>query len=60
MLKKKKKSPFARHWWLMSIILATWEAKIWRTVVQGQPKQIVHKTPSPKQLEQNGLEMYLE
>jgi hypothetical protein len=26
--------------------LATWEAEIRRITVQGQPRQIVHKTPS--------------
>jgi hypothetical protein len=29
----------------MPVILATWEAEIRRTAVQGQPEQIVHKTP---------------
>jgi hypothetical protein len=28
----------------MSVILATWEVEIERTVVQGQPGQKVHKT----------------
>jgi hypothetical protein len=28
----------------MSIILATWEAKIRRIVIQGQPEQIVQET----------------
>jgi hypothetical protein len=27
----------AECWWLTSVILATWEAKIRRTVVPGQP-----------------------
>jgi hypothetical protein len=31
----------ARHQWLISIILATWEAEIWRIAVQSQPRQIV-------------------
>jgi hypothetical protein len=30
------------------IILATWEAEIGRISVQGQPKQIVFETSSPK------------
>jgi hypothetical protein len=38
----------ARCWWLTPIILATWEAEIGRTAVQGQLEEIVCKTPSPK------------
>jgi hypothetical protein len=38
----------AGHWWLMRIILDTWEAEIERSSVQGQPGQIVHEIPSPK------------
>jgi hypothetical protein len=34
-LKKKKK--IAGCWWLMPVILATKEAKMWRTEVPGQP-----------------------
>jgi hypothetical protein len=30
----------------MPVILATWEAKIRRIIVQGQPRQKVHKTSS--------------
>jgi hypothetical protein len=32
--------------WLISIIPATQEAEIWRTMVQGQPRQKVCKNPS--------------
>jgi hypothetical protein len=35
-----------KHQWLTPIILTTWEAKIERIAVQGQPGQIIHKTLS--------------
>jgi hypothetical protein len=41
LLKKKKIVVWDRHRWLMSIILATWEAEIRRLEVRGQPGQIV-------------------
>jgi hypothetical protein len=31
-----------------------------RMTVQGQAEQIVHETPSPKQPEHNGLEVFLK
>jgi hypothetical protein len=41
----------------MPVILATWGAEIRRIMVQGQPRKIAWKTPSPKQPEQNVLKM---
>jgi hypothetical protein len=34
----------ARCWWLMLIILATWEAEIRKIILPSQPRQIVHET----------------
>jgi hypothetical protein len=42
----KEKKILARQWWLMPVILATWEAEIRRIKVQSQPRQTVHKTLS--------------
>jgi hypothetical protein len=44
----------------MPVILATWEAMIERNGVQDQLSQIVLKTQSPKEPEQNGLEVWLK
>jgi hypothetical protein len=46
--------------WLTPIILATWDAEIRRILVQDQLGQIVCETPSPKQPEQNGLQVWLK
>jgi hypothetical protein len=32
----------------MPVILVIWKAEIGRIAVRGQPRQIVHETPSPK------------
>jgi hypothetical protein len=45
---KKKKKKQARSQWLTPLILANWEAEIWRIMVQGQPRQTVHETPISK------------
>jgi hypothetical protein len=45
---KVKKCILAGHWWLTPVILATWEADIRRIMVQGHPKQIIHKNPISK------------
>jgi hypothetical protein len=43
-LRKLFKS-IARHWWLRPVILATWEAEIWRIHVSGQPRLTTLETP---------------
>jgi hypothetical protein len=42
----------------MPVIPATWEAKIGRMVVLGQPRQGVHKTPS-QPIAESGDGVYL-
>jgi hypothetical protein len=37
-------SKLAGFWWLMLVVIATWEAEIRRITVQGQPGQNVYKT----------------
>jgi hypothetical protein len=44
----QKSTAVVRHQWLTPVILATWEAEIRRIKFQGQPRQIVHKSPSTK------------
>jgi hypothetical protein len=46
--------------WLTPIILAAWEAEIRRLAVPGQPRHVIPETPSPKQPEQNGVEVWLK
>jgi hypothetical protein len=41
-----KKVRLSQAAWFTPVILATWEAEIGRIMVQGQPGQIVPKTPS--------------
>jgi hypothetical protein len=43
----------ARHWWLMSVILAAWEAEIRNIKVRSQPWQI----PSIEKVRWSGLKM---
>jgi hypothetical protein len=42
----------------MPVILAILEVKMSKIVVGDQPRKIVCKIPSPKQSEQNGLEVW--
>jgi hypothetical protein len=37
----KDKIILARCWWLIPVILTTWQAEMRKIVVQGQPKKIV-------------------
>jgi hypothetical protein len=45
MVKKKAR---AGCQWLTPVILPIWEAEIRRITAQGQSRQIVHETSSPK------------
>jgi hypothetical protein len=38
----------AGHWWLTSVILATWEAEIGRIIIQVRPCQKVCDIPSQR------------
>jgi hypothetical protein len=40
----------------MPVILATWEAEIWRIMVWGQPRQTVHETPPTLQNNQRKID----
>jgi hypothetical protein len=42
-----KKGVLSRSWWLMPIILASWEAEIRRIAVQDQPEQKKLMRPPP-------------
>jgi hypothetical protein len=45
---QNKNKRVIRYQWFTPVILATWEAEIRRTGVQGEYRQIVLQTPSPK------------
>jgi hypothetical protein len=40
--RRRNKERKVRHWWLMPIILATWEAEIRRIAIPGQPGMKKH------------------
>jgi hypothetical protein len=44
----QKKNSTSGHWWIMSVILATWEFEMQRIMVWGQPKPVVSETLCPK------------
>jgi hypothetical protein len=44
----------------MSAIQASWEAEIRRLTPFDYPREKVHKTPSPKSPQQNGLEVWVK
>jgi hypothetical protein len=43
-----KSKQLAGLWWLMPVILATWEAEMGRIAIRGQPGKTVLETPCPK------------
>jgi hypothetical protein len=54
------KNKTARGQRLKPVILATQEAEIRKTMVQSQPRQIVHKTLSQKTHHKKGLVEWLK
>jgi hypothetical protein len=54
--KHLKKNHTAGCWWLMPIILATWEVEKGRISIRGKPRQIARESPSPKLPDQAGRE----
>jgi hypothetical protein len=57
---KSKMHLRAGGWWLTSVIPATQEAEIRRTMVQSQPRQIVLETLSQETLHKKGLVEWLK
>jgi hypothetical protein len=54
-----KNEIITEHWWLMPIILATWEAEIQRITVLGQPGQNKFSRPhlNRKRAEDDGSQL---
>jgi hypothetical protein len=52
-----KMSLKARHQWVTSLILATWEAEMERIEVGGQPRQKVLETPSQPMARHSGIHL---
>jgi hypothetical protein len=49
-----------RYRWFTPVIPATWEVEIWRITLETSLGKSFGRPPSPKEPEQNGLEVWLK